>query len=205
MCCLSSIKNWEVTAKAGQMDKYYFIRMQKHFGCSSPFDLYVNNQPISKQLPLKNYSPFYRLRGQFGWEQDNNNFLLVRDSLLFAAFSQKYRLFVNKFDTESGLEFSEFWKHRGWQHLFVGVGLITLCVGLSLIVSHVGQSSFLLWMDIVLAVLAVVFMLFGVFLIMYKHNRSGDIYIVGNSEINEGFEHEVGNHNIAEATATSNC
>lgn len=203
---MASIKRWEVTAKAGQTDKYYSIRIHKPFGWTASYQLYVNNVLLSNDLPLRNYSPFYRIRGQFGWEQDKNYFLIVRDSLFFGTFSRKYRLFVNNFESENGLEFPEYWKHRGWQHVFIGVGMVTLCVGLSLIVSHVGKT-FLLYVDVILAVLAIFFLVFGVFLIISKHERPHEVYMVKESEVNEGFECDQisSGIDVRESGATSTC
>lgn len=213
MCgCFSSVKYWEVNTKAGQNDKCYSIRIQKPFGCSSAFALYVNNEVISQNLPLKNYSPFYRIGGQFGWEQDNNFFLIVRDSIIFAAFSKKYRLFVNRFETESGLEFTEFWKHRGWQHVFVGICILALCVGMALMLNYVDQKALFLTIDIILAVFAVIMISFGVFLIIFKHKNTGDVYKVEQAVVNKAFEDSTGQDKKTTPrvpdvfiTATSSC
>lgn len=193
MPIFASIKYWKVTAKVGQMEKTYQIRIEKGFGCSTKFSLFVNSKEIANNLPLASWSPFYKIRGEFAWEQDENSFLLARDSLLFTACAKKYRLFVNKFDSETGMEFTEFWKNRGWQHIFFGMCILALGIGIALILSYVRGTSSLLGLTILLFIFGISLVVFGIFLIVYKHTNPEDYYIVqsqttNGSSVNEGYD-----------------
>lgn len=192
MTIFASIKYWKVTAKVGQMEKTYKIRIEKGFGCCTNFSLFVNSVEIANNLPLESWSPFYKIRGEFAWEQDENSFLLVRDSLLFTACAKKYRLFINKFDSETGLEFTEFWKHRGWQHIFVGICILALGIGIALILSYVRGKSSLLGFTIALFIFGFVVVVFGIFLIAFKHTNPADFYVVQSRtpvpSVNEGYD-----------------
>lgn len=137
MPCFSTTNTWFVTPQARSFlgegfqanapPKQYTIQLNRDFDCChEQYQIIVNNQPLQHTLTCNIWSPLCCPGGDFGWEQDGHQFLLMYNSIGLLRTMKGFRLFVDGIDVESGLEFRAFWRSRGLQFVFFGLAFLII-------------------------------------------------------------------------------
>ena len=138
--CFNDTTTWVKMLRVGSEDRTYKVQLDRQIGCfSEACRLFVNEREMD-DLKFK-YNPFSPVCGSGGrveFEQDGHRFLLIYDSLFsFGKRLKKYHLFIDGVNAISGLEYSAYWRRRGWQ--LMSLASLLILVGLlgSLITSFI--------------------------------------------------------------------
>ena len=128
--CWNRSITWVQRLRVGMDYRDYTVRLDRQIGCfCEAYDLYVNDQPIvDHKLTYNPFSPLCCSGGQFEFDRDGHTFLVMFDSFSWTKRFGEFRLFIDGEDVNSKLEYSAFWRRRGWQIVSLGAFLLGVAI-----------------------------------------------------------------------------
>lgn len=141
--CCTFTQTWVRNLKIRDEYKQFTVQLRRQIGCyCEEYEIFVNGQQLeSHGLSYNPCSPLCCPGGEYEWEQDGHVFLLTFNSLSFTRRRGNYRLFVDGIDVVTELEYSAFWRRRGYQFMVLALFLVVIGVAWTLVFRYVVDGS----------------------------------------------------------------
>ena len=108
--------------------KQYIVQLKRDVNCcEDKYKLFVDNEEREHELTDNPCSPLCCKGGSYRWQEHGHEFNLVYNALSLTGVVGKHRLFVDDVDCNTGREFGEFFRRRGYQ--FIVFGFLILLAG----------------------------------------------------------------------------
>lgn len=151
------------------IQKQYTIKLLAHVQCCATrmiIQIFVNGEEIQHELIDNPCSPLCGETGRYQWQMSGHNFLLMGNNTLTWSH-KKYRLFIDGIDCNTGMEFSAFWRKRGWIFSFLGAVMMILgVIGLVFIFIYEHYQDSVLRPAITFIVIGGMLLIFGLITVL---------------------------------------
>ncbi|CAB3991415.1 Hypothetical predicted protein [Paramuricea clavata] len=108
--------------------KQYVVQLKRDVNCcEDKYKLFVDNEERENDLTDNPCSPLCCKGGSYRWQDHGHEFHLVYNALSLTGVVGKHRLFIDDADCNTGREFGEYFRRRGYQ--FVVFGFLILLAG----------------------------------------------------------------------------
>ncbi len=108
--------------------RQYVVQLKRDVNCcEDTYKVFVNNEERENDLTDNPCSPLCCKGGSYRWHDHGHEFHLVYNALSLTGVVGKHRLFVDDIDCNTGREFGEFFRRRGYQ--FIVFGFLILLAG----------------------------------------------------------------------------
>ena len=121
---------WATNISVGEeaVRKQYVVQLKRDVNCcEDKYKLFVENEERENDLRDNPCSPLCCSGGTYRWQEHGHEFKLVYNALSLTGVVGKHRLFVDDIDCNTGREFGEFFRRRGYQ--FIAFGFLVLLLG----------------------------------------------------------------------------
>lgn len=120
---------WATNLSLGEEGrKQYVVQLKRDVNCcEDKYKLFVDNEERENHLKDNPCSPLCCKGGSYQWHEYGHDFKLVYNALSLTGVVGKHRLFIDGVDCNTGREFGEFFRRRGYQ--FVVFGFLILLLG----------------------------------------------------------------------------
>ncbi|XP_028395769.1 uncharacterized protein LOC114519791 [Dendronephthya gigantea] len=108
--------------------RQYVVQLKRDVNCcEDKYKLFVDNEEKENDLTDNPCSPLCCKGGSYQWQDHGHEFNLVYNALSLTGVVGKHRLFIDDVDCNTGREFGEFFRRRGYQ--FIVFGFLILLAG----------------------------------------------------------------------------
>lgn len=120
---------WATNVSVGEDNrKQYVVQLKRDVNCcEDKYKLFIDNEERENDLKDNPCSPLCCKGGSYQWTDYGHEFRLVYNALSLTGVVGKHRLFVDDIDCNTGREFGEYFRRRGYQ--FVAFGFLILLLG----------------------------------------------------------------------------
>lgn len=108
--------------------RQYVVQLKRDVNCcEDKYKLFVDNEERENDLTDNPCSPLCCKGGSYQWQDHGHEFNLVYNALSLTGVVGKHRLFIDDADCNTGREFGEYFRRRGYQ--FIVFGFLILLAG----------------------------------------------------------------------------
>ena len=170
-CSIKETETWRPHITVRGENKQYYVTLGRRISLlgTEKNELHINGEMVEHGLVHNRFSPICGAGGEYEWEIEGHKFLLVFNVLSCRRLND-HRLFVDGIDVHTGLEYSAYWKRRGFLSFIIGGVFILAAIAFVVLVPFPMDLRFRIAQGAVLAVIGLPYCLAGLIVIL-KHGK----------------------------------